>query len=385
MDFHLRPELQAFETKVREFANREVAPHAAALDREHRFPTDIVKRCAAAGLMGVSIGKEYGGLELGNAGTAILTEELSRACASTGVTLSVHNSLVATPISRFGSSDLKKRYLPRLASGELLGAYALTEPNAGSDAANQSTKAERKGDRFVLNGTKLWITSGEQADLFVVFTRTSLDDPTKKHKGVTAFVVEKKFGGIRAGKKEEKCGLRGSSTTELLLENCEVPLENVLGEVGNGFSIAMDTLDGGRIGIGSQAVGIAQAALDAALDYARKRKQFGKPIGTTQAIQWKLAEMATNIEASRLLVRKAAWQRDRGENCSLAASMAKMMASVMANKAAEDAVQVFGGAGYTTDFPVERFFRDAPITEIYEGTTEVQHLVIAKHLLGTIG
>lgn len=382
MDFELRPELKAFETNVRDFATREVAPHAAALDAEHRFPAEIVKKAGDAGLMGVAVAKEYGGRALGNAGSAILVEELARVCASTSVTISVHNSLVATPISRFGSASLKSRYLPRLASGELLGAYALTEPNAGSDAANQTTKAEKKGDRYVLSGTKLWITSGKQADLFVVFARTSLDDPTKKHRGITAFVVERAWKGVAPGKLEEKCGLRGSSTTELLLDGCEVPEENVLGAVGEGFTVAMDTLDGGRIGIGSQAVGIAQACLDASLGYARSRKQFGKPIGAFQAVQWKIAEMATAIESSRLLVRKAAWQRDRGENCSLAASMAKLQASTMANRAADDAISVFGGAGYTRDFPVERYFRDARITEIYEGTTEVQHLVIAKHLLG---
>ncbi len=384
MDFELRPDLKDFQASVRAFADREVAPHADALDHEHRFPAEIVKKAGPAGLMGVAIKKEFGGRDLGNAGSAILVEELSRVCASTGVTLSVHNSLVATPISRFGSDHLKKTYLPRLGSGELLGAYALTEPNAGSDAANQMTKAEKKGDRFVLTGTKLWITSGQQADLFVVFARTSLDDPSKKYKGITAFVVERKWKGITPGKKEEKCGIRGSSTTELLLDGCEVPESNVLGTVGDGFTVAMDTLDGGRIGIGSQAVGIAQACLDAAVDYAKKRRQFGKPIGAYQAVQWKLAEMATNIESARLLVRKAAWQRDRGESCSLLASMAKLAASTMANKAADDAVSILGGAGYTRDYPVERFFRDARITEIYEGTTEVQHLVIAKHVLGNL-
>jgi alkylation response protein AidB-like acyl-CoA dehydrogenase len=382
MDFELSGELGAFKERAREFAMREVAPHAAAFDRDHRFPTEVIRAAAAAGFLGTTIGKRYGGLELGNAGAAIVTEEFSRACASTGVTVSVHNSLVATPISRFGSDDLKQRYLPRLARGEWLGAYALTEPNAGSDAANQTTRAQQRGDVFVLDGTKLWITSGEQADVFLVFARTSLDDPRKKYKGITAFIVERTFPGVRPGKKEEKCGLRGSSTTELLLEGCEVPAANVLGEVGNGFSVAMDTLDGGRIGIASQAIGIADAALEAALDRARSEQRQGRPLGSYQAVQWKLAEMATDLEAARLLTRKAAWLRDRGESCSLAASMAKMFASTTANRACEQAVQIHGGAGYTTDFPVERFFRDARITEIYEGTTEVQHLVIAKHLLG---
>ena len=328
------------------------------------------------------MGEEYGGSALGNLASSIVTEELSRVCASTGVTISVHNSLVCGPVDKFGSELLKQKYLPRLASGEWLGAYALTEAEAGSDAANQQATAEKRGDRYVLNGTKLWITSGAFADFFVVFARTSAPSNGNRSEGITAFAIEKTTPGLTPGKLEEKVGIRASTTTELLLENCEVPPENVIGEVGQGFRIAMDTLDGGRIGIGSQAVGIAQACLEASTAYSKERQQFGRPIAAFQAIQWKLAEMATDLEAARLLVRKAAWLRDRGEPCALAASMAKLHASVSSNRAADEAVQIHGGAGYTTDFPVERYMRDARITEIYEGTTEIQHLVIARHLIG---
>ncbi len=383
MDFNLPDEHQALQAAVRRFADEEIRPVADEHDRAGRFPLALVKKAGALGFLGVTLPKKYGGTDLGNLGGSIVTEEISRACASTGVTVSVHNSLVGTPIRKFGTPEQKRRYLPRLASGEWFGAYALTEANAGSDAANQSTRAEKRGDRYVLNGTKMWITTGAYADLFVVFARTSLEDPKKKARGVTAFLVEKTFPGIRPGKHEEKLGIRASSTTELVLEDCEVPEENVLGEVGRGFRIAMDTLDGGRIGIGSQALGIAEACLEASLSYAERREQFQRPIAAFQAIQWKLAEMATDIEAARLLVRRAAWLRDRGEPCSLAASMAKLHASVMANRAAEEAVQIHGGIGYTREYPVERFMRDARITEIYEGTTEIQHLVIARQLLNS--
>ena len=381
MDFNLPEDLVLLQQTVRKFADDEVAPHAADRDRAHEFPLALIRSAANLGLMGASVPEEWGGSSLGNLGGSLITEEVSRVDASLGVALSVHNSLVATPILRFGADDLKRKYLPKLASGEWLGAYALTEAQAGSDAANQATKAEKRGDTYVLNGVKMWITNGAYADVFIVFARTSMEDPTKKHKVIRALVVEKTMPRIRPGKTEHKPGIRASSTTELVLDQCVVPASNVLGEVGKGFSVAMDTLDGGRIGIASQAIGIAQGCLDASLKYAKQRKQFNRPLADFQAIQWKLAEMATGIESARLLVRRAAWLRDRGEPCSVAASMAKMQASVMANRCAEEAVQIHGGAGYTTDFPVERFMRDARITEIYEGTTEIQHLVIAKHVL----
>lgn len=381
MDFDLPEDLQALQRDVAAFADERVAPEAAENDRRHRFPREIIAEAGRRGLLGVSVPREYGGSARGNLGSSLVTEELSRACASTGVIVSVHNSLVCTPIQRFGSDDLRRRYLPKLASGEWLGAYALTEANAGSDAANQQTRAERRGDRYVLDGTKLWITSGDQADVFIVFARTSLPDPARKARGVTAFVVERSFKGVRPGKLEEKCGIRASSTTELILEGCEVPAENVLGEVDHGFKIAMDTLDGGRIGIASQALGIARACLDAAIDYATRHERGGRPLARNQGVQWRVAEMATALEASRWLVRRAAWLRDRGEPCSLAASMAKLHASTAANQAADQAVALLSTAGCSGDRPVERYFRDARITEIYEGTSEIQRLVIARQLL----
>lgn len=379
MDFSLPDHLAKLRDEVREFAAAQVAPDAAENDRRHRFPEAALRACAGQGYLGVSLSEEVGGLACGNLGISVVTEELSRACASVGVTVSVHNSLVCTPIQKFGSASLRERYLPRLARGEWVGGYALTEANAGSDAANQQARAERRGDRFVLNGTKLWITTGDHADVFVAFARTSLPDPARKAKGITAFVVERGFPGVRPGKKEEKCGIRASSTTELVFEDCEVPAENVLGEVDDGFRIAMDTLDGGRIGIGSQAVGIAQACLDDAIEHATTRERGGKLLSRQQSIQWRIAEMATAIDAARLLVRRAAALRDAGEPCSLEASMAKMFASQAANRIADDAVAVFGLAG--AEASVERHLRDARITEIYEGTTEIQHLVIARHLL----
>ncbi|MBI4879728.1 MAG: acyl-CoA dehydrogenase family protein [Planctomycetes bacterium] len=382
MDFHLPEELVLLQETVRKFAAGALEPIAAACDREHRYPAEALRAAGELGFMGVMVPEKYGGSSMGNLAGSLIVEEISRACASSGVTISVHNSLVCAPLAKHGTERQKELYLPKLASGEWVGAYALTEPNAGSDAANQQTRAERRNGKFILNGSKLFITTGAHAGLYLVFARTSLEDPARPAKGVTAFLIERGFKGFTPGKPEEKCGIRATSTTELLMEDCEVPAENVLGEVGKGFNIAMENLEGGRIGIASQAIGIAQACLDASLKYAKERRQFGRPIASFQAIQWKLAEMATNLEASRLLVRKAAWLRDRGEPCSLAASMAKQLAAVMANRAADEAVQIHGGAGYTIDFPVERYMRDARITEIYEGTTEIQHLVIARHLLG---
>lgn len=381
MEFSLPAELTSFQAELREFASEHVAPFAASNDLAHRFPLDPVKAAGKRGFLGVTVPTEFGGLGRGNLGGSLVTEELSRACASVGVTASVHNSLVCTPIVKFGHEGLRQRYLPRLVKGDAIGAYALTEANAGSDAANQQVKAERHGDRFLLNGTKLWITTGDHADVFVAFARTSTPDPDKKARGITAFVIERSFPGVRAGKKEEKCGIRSSSTTELVFEDCEVPEENVLGEVDDGFKIAMDTLDGGRVGIGSQSVGIAQACLDAAIDYATRNRRGGKLLSRQQSIQWKIAEMATTLDAARLLVRRAACLRDAGESCSLAASMAKMFASQGANRIADDAIAILGLAGTGGDHPVERYLRDARITEIYEGTSEIQHLVIARHLL----
>jgi alkylation response protein AidB-like acyl-CoA dehydrogenase len=319
---------------------------------------------------------------MGNVAASLIVDEVSRVCPSTGVTLSVHNSLVCTPISKWASEPLQQRYLPRLANGELLGAYCLSEAEAGTDAANQQTRAVRKGDHWVLNGAKMWITSGTHAGLFIVFARTS-DPPDVAHRsrGISAFVVEKGTKGISVGKKEQKLGIRASSTTEILLQECEVPAENLLGAVDKGFHVAMDTLDGGRIGIASQALGIAQGCLDASVAYAKERRQFGRAIADFQAIQWKIAEMATQIDAARLLVRHAAKLRDDGKPCVKEAAMAKLFASQLANRAADDAVQIHGSAGYSREYIVERFFRDARITEIYEGTSEAQRMIIARQVL----
>lgn len=377
--FELSEELRLLRDAVHDFCETEIAPGAAKRDAEETFPEAEVKKLAEMQLMGMTIPEEYGGTGIGNLALSLVLEEVNRVDASVGVTLSVHNSLLGGPIVKFGTEYLKRRYLPRLATGELLGAYALTEPQAGSDSANLRLKAERRGDRWVLNGTKIWITSGDRAGLMIVFART--DASGHKAKGITAFVVETASKGFKVGKKEEKCGIRSSSTTEILLEDVEVPDENRLGEVHDGFKIAMDTLDGGRIGIASQALGIHRACLEASVKYAKERQQFNAPIGDFQAIQWKIADMATELDAARLLTHRAAWLRDRKLPCTRESSMAKLFASRACNHAADEAVQIHGGAGYTKDFPVERYFRDARITEIYEGATDIQRLVIARSFL----
>jgi alkylation response protein AidB-like acyl-CoA dehydrogenase len=322
--------------------------------------------------------EQYGGSALGNFCLVLALEEVNRVCASTGVTMSVHNSLCTSPIIHWGNDELKQKYLPKLATCELLGAYALSEPGSGSDAASLTTEARKDGNEYVLNGTKNFITTGAEADMFVVFART---DTSHKTRGITAFIVEKDFKGFNVGRKEDKLGLRASSTTQLVFEDMRVPARQVLAEVGAGFKIAMHTLDGGRIGIAAQSVGIAQACLDASIKYAEEREAFDQQIGKFQAVQWKLADMATRIEASRLLIYNAARLKDEGKPHSKEAAMAKLFSSETSNWAAREAVQVHGGAGYLEDFPVERFFRDARITEIYEGTSEIQRIVISRSLL----
>lgn len=378
-NFELSEELRMLRDSVRDFAEQEIAPTSAKRDAAHEFPTEIIKRCAEMQLMGMTIPEQFGGAGLGNLALSVMLEEINRVDASVGVTLSVHNSLLGGPIIKFGSESVKNRYLPKLASGEFLGAYALTEPQAGSDSSNLRLKAEKKGDRWILNGTKIWITSGDHAGLMIIFART--DTTVSKAKGISAFVVETSSKGFKVGKKEEKCGIRSSSTVEIICEDLEVPAENMLGNPGDGFKIAMDTLDGGRIGIASQSLGIHRACLDASVKYAKEREQFNQPIGDFQAIQWKIADMATELDAARLLTHRAAWMRDHGQPCSREASMAKLFASRACNHAADEAVQIHGGAGYTKDFPVERFYRDARITEIYEGVTDIQRLVIARSYL----
>jgi alkylation response protein AidB-like acyl-CoA dehydrogenase len=374
----LSDEERMIQETAREFADSEIAPVASENDAKGRFPADIIKKLGELGFMGMLIPEQYGGAGLGNFCLVLALEEVNRVCASTGVTMSVHNSLTTSPIIKFGSDYLKETYLPRLATGELLGAYALSEADAGSDAASLQCRAVKDGDEYVVNGTKLWVTTGADADLYIVMLRTDTD---KRSKGISAFIVERDTAGFKVGKKENKLGLRASSTTELIFEDCRLPAKNMLGEEGIGFKIAMATLDGGRIGIGTQAVGIAQACLDASVAYAQQREQFGKKIGEFQAIQWKIADMATAIEAARLMVHRAARMRDMDVPHTKESAMAKLFASETANRAAREAVQIHGGAGYLKDFPVERYFRDARITEIYEGTSEVQRIVISRAFL----
>jgi alkylation response protein AidB-like acyl-CoA dehydrogenase len=382
MDFELSEEHQLLQQTVRDYVRDHVAPVAAKLDESESFPEAPMKAAAELGLLAIAIPEPYGGTAMGNLAASIVVEEISRVCPSTGVTVSVHNSLVCTPISKWGSDSIKERFLPRLATGELLGAYCLSEAEAGTDASNQQTRAVKRDGRYVLNGAKMWITSGTHASLFIVFARTS-DPPDVAHRsrGISAFVVEKGTKGLSVGKKEAKLGIRASSTTEILLDQCEVPVENLLGTLDKGFHVAMDTLDGGRIGIASQALGITQGCLDASVAYAKERRQFGRAIADFQAIQWKIAEMATQLDAARMLVRRAAKLRDDGQPCVKEAAMAKLFASQLANRAADDAVQIHGSAGYSREYIVERLFRDARITEIYEGTTEAQRMIIAREVL----
>jgi alkylation response protein AidB-like acyl-CoA dehydrogenase len=378
VQFPLTEEQRLIQATAREFADNEIAPVADKHNREGTFPAALVKRLGELGFLGMLVPETFGGSGIGNFGLVLALEEVNRACASTGVTMSVQNSLVCAPIVHFGSDALKKKYLPKLATGAFLGAYALSEPGSGSDAAGLVTSAVKDGDAFVLNGTKNFITTGAEADLVIAMVRT---DPSHKTRGITAFLVESGWKGFAVGKKEDKMGLRSSSTVQLVFEDLRVPAANVLGEVGIGFKIAMHTLDGGRIGIAAQAVGIAQACLDASLKYAEEREAFDQQIGKFQAVQFKLANMATKIEASRLLVYNAARLKDAGAPHGKEAAMAKLFASETSNEAAREAVQIHGGAGYLEDFPVERYFRDARITEIYEGTSEIQRIVIARHVL----
>ncbi len=373
--YDLSEEERLIQQTAKEFADSEVAPMAVKTDAESRFPRELVEGLAKLGFLGMLIPEEYGGSGVGNFCQVLALEEINRACASTGVAMSVHNSLATSPIIKFGNEETKKKYLPKMATGEWIGCYALSEANAGSDAASLQCRAEKDGDDWVLNGEKTWITTGAEADVYVVMVRTN---PDERAKGISTFVLERGMKGLTVGRKEDKLGLRGSSTVQIALEDCRVPAINMLGKEGEGFTIAMKTLDGGRIGIATQAVGIAQACLDASSKYAREREQFGKPIGEFQAIQWKIADMATAIEASRLLVYRAARLRDRDAPHTKEAAMAKLFASETSNRAAREAIQIHGGAGYLKDFPVERYLRDARITEIYEGTSEVQRIVIAR-------
>jgi butyryl-CoA dehydrogenase len=379
VEFGLTEDQALVQRTAREFARNEVLPRAAEIDQNHRHPTELVAGMAELGLLGMAVPEEYGGAGLDTVSYVLAMEEISRACASTGVIMSVNNSLVCDPILKFGSEAQKREHLVPLAQGRKLGCFALSEPEAGSDAAAQKTVARRDGDGWVLNGVKNWITNGPVADLVVLFAMSAPDQGVK---GISAFVIPMKdTPGLRCGPPDHKLGIRGSQSCQIFLEEVRLPGEALLGEAGQGFKVAMSTLDGGRIGIAAQALGIARACLEDSLDYAGQRKTFGKPIAQHQAIQWKLADMATELDAARLLTLRAAGLKDKGGRYSMEASMAKLFASDVANRAAREAVQVFGGNGYVTDYPVERHFRDAKITEIYEGTSEIQRLVIANWLL----
>jgi len=378
MDLDLTPEQKLIRDTARGLATNEISKVAAQIDREHRFPREIVAKLAELGMLGIAVPERWGGAGMDNVSYALAVEEISRGCASTGVIMSVQNSLVCDPILHFGNDEQRQRWLPGLASGKTLGCFALSEPDAGSDAAAQKTTATASGDGWVLNGTKNFITNGPVSDVIVVFAMT---DPSKGTRGISAFVVAAKAPGVKFGPPDDKMGIRGAPSSQIFFTDCALPGDALLGAPGDGFKIAMRTLDGGRIGIGAQAVGIARAAFEDATRYALERKTFGQPISEHQAIQFKLADMCTEIDAARLLVWRAAVKKDAGQRHTTESSMAKLFASEVANRAAKEAVQVFGGYGYLTDFPVERHFRDAKITEIYEGTSEIQRLVIASALL----
>jgi butyryl-CoA dehydrogenase len=378
LNLELTEEQQLLQKSVREFAEAEVKPLAKEIDETGRFPFENFKKGAELGLAGVALPEQYGGAGMDHISYTIVIEELSRVCASTGVIFSVQNSLYCDPVFRFGTEEQKKRFLVPYARGEKIGCYALTEPQAGSNAAALRTKAVRKGDKYIVNGTKAWITTGGVADAAIVYVNTQ---PEKAEKGITALVIEKGTPGFSVGKEEKKLGIHGTACTELAFADCEVPAENRIGEEGEGYKVALTTLDGGRIGIAAQAVGIAQGAFEAALSYAQQRQAFGHPIADFQAIQFMLADMATEIDAARLLARRAAWKQDSGARFSMEASIAKLFASEMSTRVAHKAIQIHGGYGYSQEYPVERAYRDARITEIYEGTSEIQRLVIASWVL----
>ncbi len=378
MQLELNEQQKMIKNMVKEFAEKEIAPIAEELDKKEEYPTKTLEKMAKLGLLGIIIPTEFGGAGLDSIAYATVIEEISRKCASTGVVTSVHNSLAAGPIIKYGTEEQKKKYLPILAKGEKIGAFAGTEPNAGSDLGAMKTTAVLKGNTYIINGDKTFITSGPKAGIIIVFAVT---DKEAGSKGISAFIVENSFKGYKVGSIFEKLGINASQTSELIFENMEVPKENLLGKEGDGFKIALGTLDAGRIGIASQAVGIAQAALDESIEYSKQREQFGRPIAKFQAIQWMIAEMATKIDAARWLVRNACYIKDKGERFSKEAAMAKLFASETAMDSVIKAVQIHGGYGYTKEYTVERLFRDAKITEIYEGTSEVQKMVIAGSLL----
>ncbi len=363
---------------IREFAEKEVKPLAAEIDEQERFPMETVEKMAKIGIMGIPVPTQYGGAGGSNLMYSIAVEELSAACATTGVVVSAHTSLCVAPILEHGTEEQKQKYLPKLATGEWIGAFGLTEPNAGTDASAQQTTAVLDGDNYIINGSKIFITNAEYAHVYIVFAMT---DKSQGVKGITAFIIEKGTPGFTFGKKEKKLGIRGSATSELIFENCVIPKENLLGKVGGGFGIAMKTLDGGRVGIAAQALGISQGAMNETVKYIKERKQFGKPLSAFQNTQFQLADLQTRVVAARLLVRQAAYKKDQGVPYSADAAMAKLYAAETAMEVTSKAIQFHGGYGYTREYPVERMLRDAKITEIYEGTSEVQRMVISAALL----
>ncbi len=380
MHLELTEEQRMLQQTVRKFAEAEVKPLAKELDDSGHFPRETFRKAATLGLTGIALPEPYGGAGFDHVSYAIVIEELSRACASTGVIVSVQNSLYCDPIYRHGTEEQKQRLLVPFARGEKIGCYALTEPQAGSNAAALATRAVRQGDRYIVNGTKAWITNGGVADAAIVYVNS---DPAKGEKGITALVVERGTPGFKVGKEEKKLGIHATACVELAFTDCEVPVENRIGNEGEGYKVALSTLDGGRIGIAAQATGIAQGAFEEALKYSQQRTAFGQPIANFQAIQFMLADMATEIDAARLLTRKAAWKQDTGARFTMEASIAKLFASEMATRVTHKALQVHGGYGYSHEYPIERMYRDARITEIYEGSSEIQRLVIAAWVLKT--
>jgi butyryl-CoA dehydrogenase len=378
MNFDLSEKQALMRKLFREFAEKEVKPLAAEIDEEERFPIENVKKMAEIGMMGIPFESKYGGSDGDNLSYILAVEELSKVCATTGVILSAHTSLCCNPIYTYGTEEQKMKYLVPLAKGEKLGAFGLTEPNAGSDAAMQQTTAIKEGDYYKINGSKIFITNGGYADIYIIFAMT---DKQKGTRGISAFIVEKDMEGFSIGKIEKKLGIHGSSTAELIFKDLYVPKENLLGQEGKGFGIAMSTLDGGRIGIAAQAVGIAQGALNETIKYVKERKQFGRPLAAFQNTQFVIADLQTKIDAARLLVYRAAYLKDTNQSYNSEAAMAKLFAAEVAMETTTKAVQLHGGYGYTRDYPVERMFRDAKITEIYEGTSEIQRLVISNKLL----
>ncbi|MGA2297156.1 MAG: acyl-CoA dehydrogenase [FCB group bacterium] len=378
MDYLLTDEQKMLKEMVSKFAQDKIAPVASDNEKNHRYPADIIKEAGELGLMGIAYPTEYGGAGMDYVSYFLAVEEISRWCASTGVIVSAHSSLVCDPIYRFGTEEQKKKFLPDLLSGNKLGSFSLTETGAGSDSGATKTTAKLVGDKWILNGSKLFATNGKEAEIFVLVAST---DPGQKTRGVSAFIVESNTPGYKIGKLEKKLGIRSSSTAEIILEDCEVPKENLLGDLNKGFKVAMITLDGGRLGIASQALGIARAALEDSIKYSQERFQFDQPISSFQAIQWMLADMKMEYDAAWLLTWNASVMKDKGIPYSTEAAISKLKASEVCMDCARKAIQIHGGYGYTEDFNVERYYRDAKITELYEGTSEIQRLVIARSLL----